>query len=78
MIIDAKNLDEKPQTDINRESRKLSVLSLGKIDKYKYIKREEILPPDQSRVIEQTMFTYSPLGKAFENKQKNKTKERSK
>ena len=78
MIIDAKNLDEKPQNDINRESRKLSVLSLGKIDKYEYIKRKEILPPDQSRVIEQTMFNYSPLGKAFENKQKNKIKERSK
>ena len=31
MIIDAKNLDEKPENDINRESRKLTVLSLGKM-----------------------------------------------
>ena len=27
---------------------------------------EEMLPPDQRRVIEQTKFAYSPLGKAFE------------
>ena len=25
-----------------------------------------MLPPDQSRVIEQAKFTYCPLGKAFE------------
>ena len=27
---------------------------------------EEILPSDQSRITEQTKFTYSPLGKTFE------------
>ena len=27
---------------------------------------EEIQPPDQSIVIKQAKFTYSPLGKAFE------------
>ena len=27
---------------------------------------QESLPPDQNRIIEQTKFTYSPLGKAFE------------
>ena len=27
---------------------------------------EEILPSDQSRIIEQAKFTYSPLGIAFE------------
>ena len=37
----------------------------GKIDKYEYLKGGEILPSDQSRIIEQAMFTYSPLGKAF-------------
>ena len=31
---------------------------------------KEILPSDQSRMIERAKFTYSPLGKAFENKQK--------
>ena len=31
---------------------------------------KEMLPSDQSRMIERAKFTYSPLGKAFENKQK--------
>ena len=30
------------------------------------VKKFYILPPDQSRIIEQAKFTYSPLGKAFE------------
>ena len=71
--------DEKLQYDINREVVKISALSPGKIEKYKYLKGEEILSPDQRRVIEQVKFTYSPLGKAFENKQKRlKIKEKNK
>ena len=35
----------------------------GKNDKYEYLTGEEILFPDQRRVIEQAKFTYSPLGK---------------
>ena len=54
--------------DINREAPKISALSSGKIDKYGYLTGEEILPSDQSRLIEQAKFTYSPLGKAFEKK----------
>ena len=57
--------DEKLQYDINRETAKVSALSSGKIDKYKYLTGVEILPPDQRRVIEKAKFTYSPLGKAF-------------
>ena len=45
---------------------KISALSSGKIDKFEYLTGEEILPSDQSRIIEQAKFTYSPLGKAFE------------
>ena len=41
------------------------------MDNYEYLTGEEILPSDQSRMIEQAKFTYSPLGKYFENKQKN-------
>ena len=66
MIIDDKIKDEKLQYDINREAAKISVLSSGKIDKYEYLTGEEILPSDQSRIIEQAKFTYFPLGKAFE------------
>ena len=58
--------DEKLQYDINRETAKISTLLSGKIDKYEYLTGEKIFPSDQSRIIEQTKFTYSPFGKAFE------------
>ena len=51
---------------INRKARKISALSSGKIDKYEYRTGEEILPSDQSRIIEQVKFEYPPLGKTFE------------
>ena len=66
MTVDDKIKDEKIQYDINREAAKISALSSGKIDKYGYVTGEEILPSDQSKIIEQAKFTYSPLGKAFE------------
>ena len=46
--------------------KKISALSSCKIDKYEYLSGEEILPSDQSRMIEQPKFIYSSLGKAFE------------
>ena len=36
--------DVKLQYDINREAEKISALSTEKIDKYKYLTGEEILP----------------------------------
>ena len=57
--------DQKLQYDINREATKISALSSRKIDKYEYLTGEEILPSDQSRIIEQVTFTYSPLRKSF-------------
>ena len=59
MTIDDKIRDEKLQHDINRKAAKISALSSGKIDKCKYLTGEEILPPDQRRVIEQAKFAYS-------------------
>ena len=47
-------------------SCKKSELSSGKIDEDECLTGEEILPPDQSKIIEQTTFAYSPLRKAFE------------
>ena len=70
MTIEDKIKDEKLEYDINREAAKISALSSGKIDKYEYLTGEEILPPDQQQIIEQTKFTYSPLGKAFEKQTK--------
>ena len=36
------------------------------MQKYEYLSGEDILPSNQQQIIEQTKFTYSPLGKAFE------------
>ena len=74
MTIDNQNRDEKLQYNINREATKIFALSSGKIDKHEYLTGEEILPSNQQQVIEQTKFTYSPLGKAFEKKTKKKNK----
>ena len=41
-----------------------------KINKYEYFTGEEILPSDQGRMIERAKYTYSPLGKYLENKQR--------
>ena len=66
MTIDDKIKDEKLKYDINREAAKMLTLQSGKIDKYEYLTGEEILPSDESKIIEQAKFTYSPLDKAFE------------
>ena len=66
MTIDDKIIDEKIPSDINTEAAKISALSSGKIDKYEYLTAEETLSSDQSRIIEEAKFTYSPPGKAFE------------
>ena len=56
MTIDDKIKDEKLQCHINRGAA--------------YLTGEEILSPNQRRVIEQDKFTYSPLEKAFEKQMK--------
>ena len=66
MTIDHRIRDEKLQYDSNTEAVKVSALSSGKIDKYHFFTDEEILPSDESRIIEQAKFTYFPLGKTFE------------
>ena len=66
MTIEDQIKDEKLQYDINREAAKISALSSGKLDKYKYLTGEEILPSNQQQIIQQAKFNYSPLGKAIE------------
>ena len=56
------------QYDINGEAVNISALSSGKIDKYEFLACEEIVLSDQSRIMEQSEFPYSPLGKVFEKK----------
>ena len=70
MTINDQIKDEKLQYDINREAAKISALSSGKLHKYEYLAGEDILPSNQQQIIEQTKFTYSPLGKAFEKQTK--------
>ena len=65
MTINDQISDEKLQYN-NREAAKISTLSSGKIHKYEYLTGEDILPSNQQQIIEQTKFTYSPLGIAFE------------
>ena len=69
MTISDQIKDEKLQY-INREAAKISALSSGKLHKYEYLTGEDILPSNQQQIIEQTKFTYSPLGKAFEKQTK--------
>ena len=66
MTNDDKTKYENVQYNINREVAKISALSSGKIDKYEYLTGEEILPSDQSKIIEQAKSTNSQLVKTFE------------
>ena len=49
MTIEDQIDDEKLPYDINIEAGKISALSSGKIDKYKYLTGEEILPSNQKK-----------------------------
>ena len=45
--------DKKLQYNINGEAAKISALSSGKVEKYKYLTGEEILPSNQKWMIKQ-------------------------
>ena len=66
MTINDQIRDEKLQYEISREAVKISALSSGKIPKYEYLTGEDIFSSNQQQIIEQEIFTYSSLGKAFE------------
>ena len=70
MTINDQIRDEKLQHDINREGAKISALSSDKIQKYKHLTVEDILPSNQQQIIEQTKFNYSPLAKTFDKQLK--------
>ena len=61
MAIDEKIKSRKLQCDINRAAVKISALCSGKIDKYKSMKSDEILPSQQHAILTEAKFTYSPL-----------------
>ena len=60
MTTDDKIKDEKLQYDINREVAKISALSSRKIDKLNYLTGEEILPSNQSTMIDQANILHIP------------------
>ena len=66
MTIDDRIKDEKLQYNINKKAAKISALSSGKLHQYEYLTGKDILPSNQQQIIEQTKFTYSPLGKALD------------
>ena len=53
-------------TILTENLEKTSALSLGKIDKYEYLKGEETSPSNRKQIIGQAKSTCSPLGKALE------------
>ena len=63
---------------MNREAAKISALSTRIIDKYEYLTGEEILPSNQTQIIEQAKSTYSPLRKVFEKQTKKIVEQRKK
>ena len=70
MTIEDQIRNEKLQFDINRDAAIISPLSSDKIDTYELLTGEEILRSNQQQIIEQSKYTYSPLGKAFEKQTK--------
>ena len=63
VTIDEKFRDGKLQYNINGEAAKILALLSCKIGKYEYCAGEKIVPFNQSQIIEQAKFTYSPLVK---------------
>ena len=57
-----------------RKAAEISVWSSVKIDKYEYFTGKDILPSNQHQIIEQPKFSYSPLGKTFENNWRSRRK----
>ena len=64
MTIDDTITDKKLQYDIKGEATKTSALSAARIDKYEYLKGEEILPYNKKQITKQSTFNYSLLEKA--------------
>ena len=77
MTINDQIKDERLQYNINREAAKISALSSGKLRKYEYLTGEDILPSNQQQIIQQTKFTYSALGKAFDKQKQLKIKKQN-
>ena len=56
MAINDQIRDEKLQYDINREVVKILASSSRKIDKYEYLKGDDILPSNQQKITEHLLI----------------------
>ena len=65
MAIDDKIREEKCNSILTEKLQKYQHFHLEKLI-YEYLTGEEILPPNQSQMTEQSKFTYSLLQKALE------------
>ena len=70
MIIDDTFREEKLKYNSNREATNVSASTSRKIDGYEYLTSEEILPSNQSQMIEQAKLVYLPFKKAFKKQTK--------
>ena len=66
MTIDDKIIDEKDNMLLTDKQQKYQQYLLIKLVNINILQVKEILPFDQSKIIEQAKFTYFPIGKAFE------------
>ena len=62
-ILDDEVKANQAQYNLDREAAKIFALSLGKLDKYKHLTGDDVVPKSES--IEETKFKYSPLGKIY-------------
>ena len=73
-ILDDKINANNAQYDINRLNAEIFAYSSGDLDKYDFLTKQDLkYKPD---ALEQAKFTYSPLGKVFDDglNKKDKTK----
>ena len=70
MTTDDQIMDKKLQYNINREVWKILAPPSAKINKYEYLTGQEMLPAEQSRIIEQAKIVYSLLERSFEKQTK--------
>ena len=66
MTIDDKIIDKKHSMLLTDKQQKYQQYLMIKLININIVQVKEILPSDQSRIIEQAKFTYFPIGKAFE------------
>ena len=68
-ILNKKVMQNEAQYDLDRKAAKTSALSSNNLDKYEYLTGADLgLKPS---IVEQAKFDYSPLGKIFNNLDKD-------